>query len=118
MFSWHPCQAPLTPVYIGCLSSIDSIDTRVLPLSSKVQHVLCWLRGTPMRWPSMGEMHAYGRDTPMRWPMGEIHAYGRDTSMRWPMGDARLYGMPVYGIYRVPCEMHAYEGDTQSHSYE
>ena len=32
-----PAKPPLTPVYIGCLSSIDSIDTRVLPLSSKVQ---------------------------------------------------------------------------------
>src|SRR2546421_6908009 len=34
-----PAKPPLTPVYIGCLSSIDSIDTRVLPLSSKVQQM-------------------------------------------------------------------------------
>ena len=35
-----PAKPPLTSVYIGCLSSIDSIDTRVLPLSSKIQHIL------------------------------------------------------------------------------
>src|SRR5277367_2814745 len=34
-----PAQAPVTPLYIGCLSSIDSIDTRVLLLPSTVQHL-------------------------------------------------------------------------------
>jgi hypothetical protein len=52
-------------------------------------------------------MHAYERDTPMRWPyeMAAYEtAYGRCTLMGWP------------SMGCIPCEMHtygrcAYEGD-------
>ena len=42
MFSQHPCQAPVD-------SSIDSLDTRVLPLSSKVQQRCTPIRCMPIR---------------------------------------------------------------------